>query len=176
MFFSFFLSNFIAILTENGLYTYSVGAYGNYKDAAVYKTQLVTEGYSDAFIKAYKNGKRIDLTSAGVMVEKPEKLTKDDSTNIAESKSQIQFKVQLGAFKGAPPKDMQAKFKQFSNLGTDQDAAGLTHYNVGPYADYASAKAMKDKVIAAGISGAFIVAYMQGHQISLQEAMRLMKQ
>ncbi|HWY97588.1 MAG TPA: hypothetical protein VNY36_00765, partial [Bacteroidia bacterium] len=148
-------------------------------DAAVYKTQLLTEGFSDAFIKAYKNGKRIALSDAGAIYVKPEKENLNDSITKEQStldKREIKFRVQLGVFKGNPPKEMREKFKQYPNLAFDEDESGLTHFNVGPYSDYASAKAMKEKVIAAGISGAFVVAYFKDKPIPLQQAISILKE
>jgi len=91
-------------------------------------------------------------------------------------KSQIKFSVQLGVFKGEPPREMKNKFKKFSNLTFDEEGSGNTRYSVGPYSEYTAAKAMKEKVIAEGISGAFIVAYFKDKQIPLQQALSILKQ
>ncbi|HTA84488.1 MAG TPA: SPOR domain-containing protein [Bacteroidia bacterium] len=172
------VKNLVEMRTENGFYTYSAGSFENYKDAVAYKTELVTTGFSDAFIKAYRHGKRIALSDVGVSYVKPVKENLSDSVTHeinTMDKSQIKFNVQLGVFKGAPPKEMKEKFKKYSNLAFDEDESGNTHYNVGPYADYASAEAMKNKVIAEGIKGAFVVAYFKDKQIPLQQAISIMK-
>ncbi len=171
--------NLVEVKTENGLYTYSAGSFTNYKDAAVYKTELITEGFSDAFVKAYKNGKRIALSDAGATYVKPEKENLNDSITNEQNtldKKEIKFRVQLGVFKGNPPKEIRDKFKQYPNLAFDEDESGLTHFNVGPYPDYASAKAMKEKVIADGVSGAFVVAYFKDKPIPLQQAISILKE
>jgi hypothetical protein len=173
------VKNLVEVRTENGFYTYSAGSFTNYKDATVYKTELVTAGFSDAFIKAYRHGKRIALSDAGATYVKPVKENLNDSVTHEMNtmdKTQIKFSVQLGVFKGEPPREMKNKFKKFSNLTFDEESSGNTRYSVGPYSDYAAAKAMKEKVIADGISGAFIVAYFKDKQIPLQQALSILKQ
>ncbi len=173
------VKNLVEVRTENGYFTYSAGSFTNYKDATVYKTELVTAGFSDAFIKAYLHGKRIALSSAGATYVKPVKENLSDSVTHEMNtmdKSQIKFSVQLGVFKGEPPREMKNKFKKFSNLTFDEEGSGNTRYSVGPYSEYTAAKAMKEKVIAEGISGAFIVAYFKDKQIPLQQALSILKQ
>lgn len=180
--------NVIEIKTENDYYTYSVGAFTNYQDAVAEKEQMKAKGYSDAFVKAYRNGKRITLAEAGVKhgqaedmqpAPKPEKGQKAEKQQEAApssidmnnvDKKEIKFKVQLGAYKGTPPAGMRAKFKKYKNLTFDEDANGLTHYNLGPYSSYAAAKAEKEKAISGGVKGAFVVAYYKDKQIPVKQA------
>lgn len=173
------VSNVVEVKTENGFYTYSAGVFTNYNDAAIYKTQLVTQGFSDAFIKAYKDGKRIPLDKAGATYVKPEKENLSDSVSNEQNtldKKQIRFRVQVGVFKGAPPKEQAEQFKQFSEMATVTDESGLNHYVVGSYTDYESAKAMKDKILAGGVRGAFVVAYFKDKPIAVPEAISILKQ
>jgi cell division protein FtsN len=172
------VNNLIEVKTENGFYTYSAGSFTNYKEAAVYRTQLVTEGFSDAFIKAYRHGKRVALASAGATFIKPEKENLSDSVTKEQNtmdRSEITFKVQLGVFKGSPPGLMREKFKKIKGLAFEEDEHSETHYFVGPYQDYETAEKMKEKVIKEGIQGAFVVAYFKDKQIPLQQAISIMK-
>ena len=174
--------NVVEMKTENGYYTYSTGSFTNYKDAEAFKAQMAAAGYGDAFVKAYRNGHRIPITKEGTEITNPAPETpktnggnEGSTNNTGANNAGVTFRVQLGVFKETPPKDKLKRFKQFSNLMTEKDAAG-THYYVGPYSDYASAKAMKEKVIAAGLKDAFVTAYQNGKQISLAQAMSLIKQ
>ncbi len=186
--------NVIEIKTENGLYTYSVGSFTAYSDAVASKTELAAGGYPDAFVKAYRNGKRITLAEAGAAYVKPvnnEPAPKEDNKQApkeaaavapvnkdgaAINKKDIKFKVQLGVYKGTPPMSIRSKFKKYSNLAFDEDNAGNVHYNVGPYSDYESAKAEKEKAIASGIKGAFVVAFYKDKPIPVQQAVSMLKQ
>ncbi len=180
--------NLIEIKTENDYYTYSVGSFTNYKDAAALKAEMISKGYSDAFVKAYRNGKRITLAEAGAGNTKAVQENNKPASEVKESKGEsaapvegsldkkdIKFKVQLGAYKGNPPAAMRAKFKKFKNLAFDEDESGKVHYNIGPYNDYAAAKAMKEKVVAGGIKGAFVVAYYKDKPIPVKQAIEATK-
>jgi hypothetical protein len=180
--------NLIEIKTENDFYTYSVGSFTNYKDAAALKAEMISKGYSDAFVKAYRNGKRITLAEAGAGSTKAVQENNQPAPEVKEPKGEspapvdgnlnkkdIKFKVQLGAYKGNPPAAMRAKFKKYKNLAFDEDESGKVHYNVGPYNDYAAAKAMKEKVVASGIKGAFVVAYYKDKPIPVKQAIEATK-
>ncbi|HXP51210.1 MAG TPA: hypothetical protein VN922_14730, partial [Bacteroidia bacterium] len=133
--------------------------------------------------KAYRNGKRVSLSDVGAKVEKgsdnqsnAKTTNKEDKTAVVTGdKKDIKFKVQLGVYKGTPPMKMREKFKKYKNLAFDEDAAG-THYNIGPYSSYNEAKAMKEKAIASGIKGAFVVAYLKDKVIPIQQALSILNQ
>lgn len=42
---------------------YTIGNFNNYKDASLLKNQLILEGVKGAFLAAFKNGKRVPITS-----------------------------------------------------------------------------------------------------------------
>jgi hypothetical protein len=174
------VDDIVEVKTENGFYTYSAGSFTNYQDAVNYKTQLMVEGFPDTFIKAYKDGKRIPLKNAGATFIQP---TKEDmseqvthETNTLD-KSQISFKVQVGVFRGAPPQDLANRFKTLADLSTDRDSTGMTHYLVGSYTDFDSAKNMRDKLAAEPLfKNAFVVAYFKDGPIPLSQALSILKQ
>jgi len=169
--------NIVEMKTENEYYTYSTGSFTNYQEAEAYRAKLVSQGFSDAFVKAYKNGKRIPVSKNGTEISQPEQvIPKKPKDTGSATNNQVQFKVQLGVFKETPPKDKMKKFKQFSTLSSEKDESGETHYYAGVYSDYASAKAMKEKAIAAGMKDAFITAYINGKKVSLPEALSKLKQ
>jgi hypothetical protein len=49
---------------ENGVTVYTVGELKSYQDALLMQSQVRTEGVSDAFVAAYKDGERITLKEA----------------------------------------------------------------------------------------------------------------
>jgi epidermal growth factor receptor substrate 15 len=53
---------------DNGLYRYTTGVYNNLKDAGEAKNIAVGFGISDAFVTAYRGGKRISMDQAAVLV------------------------------------------------------------------------------------------------------------
>lgn len=174
------INDLVEVKTENGFYTYSAGSFTNYQEAVNFKTQLITQGFPDAFIKAYKDGKRIPLKDAGATFigssqeDMSEKVTKENNTL---DKADIRFKVQIGVFKGAPPKNFMERIKTMPDVTTNVDASGQTHYVVGSYTSFDAAKKMRDKLAAApALKGAFIVAYFKDKAIPLSQAISIMKQ
>jgi hypothetical protein len=173
------INNLVEVKTENGFYTYSAGSYTNFQDAVNYKTELITQGFPDAFIKAYQNGKRVPLKDAGATFIQPtkedmsEQVTHETSTL---DKTQISFKVQVGVFRGTPPDELANRYKTMSNLTTDRDSTGMTHYLVGSYNDFNEAKNLRDKLAAEpALKGAFVVAYFKDKPIPLDQALSIMK-
>lgn len=55
-------------LLDNGLYRYTTGVYNNLRDAGEAKNIAVGFGISDAFITAYRGGKRISMDQAAALV------------------------------------------------------------------------------------------------------------
>jgi len=174
------MDNLVEVKTENGFYTYSAGSFTNYMDAVNYKTQLMTQGFPDAFIKAYKNGKRIALNTAGATYTQPVKEDLSETVTHETSaldKTQISFKIQLGVFRGTVPQDIVLKYAELSNITTERDSVGLTHYMFGFYTDYKTALKMRDKLAADPLlKGAFVVAYFKDQPMPLNQALSILKQ
>ncbi len=168
--------NLTVVKTEDGLYKYMSGSYSTFDDAAKAKAALLVKGYGGAFITAYKAGKRIPLEKAGAIYVKQEKENLSDSTQqSANVKSLIEFKVQLGVFKNAVPTDVMASLNKISGVNHDLTTAGLTRYTNGSTNDYKAILALRDQMRAAGFPDAFVIAFFKGQQISVPEALELMK-
>ncbi|MBI3509128.1 MAG: hypothetical protein HY064_00575 [Bacteroidetes bacterium] len=168
--------NLSVFKTEDGLYKYMSGSYSTFQDAANAKAQLNVKGYNGAFITAYQGGKRIPLEKAGAIYVKHEKENLSDSTQqSANVKNLIEFRVQLGVFKNTPPSDFTSKLSNVKDVKTDVTAAGLNRYTVGSTNDYQKIVAMKDQLKSMGFDDAFVIAYFKGQQVTVPEALELMK-
>lgn len=55
---------------ENGLTIYTVGVFKNYEDANKIKSEVITSGVVDAFIVAYRDGKKISVEEAKQLINK----------------------------------------------------------------------------------------------------------
>ncbi len=82
------------------------------------------------------------------------------------------FKVQIGAFKDEVPLDIANKFLKVASKGikNHKDENGLTIYTVGSYKTYEEASKMKNELLEAELTDAFIVAYKDGKKIPVEEA------
>jgi hypothetical protein len=65
-----------AFQSPNGKYRYSSGKFLSLDDAKIRKADIVKKGITDAYIVAYRNGNRIDLNLAKVLIEQKVKSAK----------------------------------------------------------------------------------------------------
>jgi hypothetical protein len=81
------------------------------------------------------------------------------------------FKIQIGVFKNAPDSNALSKIKDISSVpvaGKD-----LTKYFAGNYSTYEEAYRNVPDIREKGFPGAFVVAFLNGEQISVNEAKKM---
>jgi hypothetical protein len=170
--------NVVEIPTDDGWYHYVSGSYGSLQEAAVHRADIVLDGYPDAFITAYKNGKRVPLKEAGATYEnksdEKENLNEKETKINAADKTLLSFKVQIGLKKVEDPEfeKQAAGLKDFQKQGT---ATGYTRYTAGRFATYNEAVKFKNQLVAEGFSDAFVIAMFKDDVISIQEALEFQK-
>lgn len=172
------VDDLIEIKTDDGLYKYMAGAYTSMDAAAKRKTEMLTNGYPGAFIAAYKDGKRITLEEAGATLSGKEKVveTPENTTVSGANKNLVKFKVQVGVFKNQPPDSKLAIFAKLKDLTGEKTKSGLTKYAVGTFSSYKDAEAFKNELIKKyGLTDAFVVALFNNENITIQEALELLK-
>jgi hypothetical protein len=49
----------VRMYTENGMYKYTTGLFDTHAEALQYRSEMVRQGFSDAFVVTFANGKRI---------------------------------------------------------------------------------------------------------------------
>lgn len=170
----------IVLQTEDGYYRYCSGAYKTLNDAAFHRAELVLEGYADAFVTAYKGGKRIPMTQAGATYEKKDQGYKENLDEKAVTtgtidKSKVSFRVQLGGLKSANDAAFEERVSQLKDVSKQATTTGMYRYTVGNFRNYNDAKRFEDKLKAQGYPEAFVMATFNGEVISIQEALELMK-
>jgi hypothetical protein len=80
------------------------------------------------------------------------------------------FKVQVGAFRNAIPNET---FSDMTPVMGEDAGNGLTRYTAGLFTTFDQAYKAKDLVRSRGYRDAFVVAYLDGKRITLNEAMRM---
>jgi hypothetical protein len=76
----------IELKTDDGLYKYMTGSYGSFDDASKHRQDVLLNGYSGAFIAAFKDGKGISLLQAeDVIAEKPDTLSAVNDSLLPET-------------------------------------------------------------------------------------------
>ncbi len=213
---------------SNGITRYTAGIFIGFNDANVAKNSIRQMGYSDAFVVAYRDGKRISLnearelegeqapvatrfTNANEVAEaarqrnetanaRPsggdaEKTANDRSSNTtatAESARDTNdnkavvpdfaenwidsqgawLTVQIGVY--SKPVTLSDLYN-VSNVMAEQLDRGMIRYTTGKFDELNAAVAAKESAKAAGISDAFVTAYLNGKKVSLAEVEAYLK-
>jgi len=175
------IADLIEIRTEDGMNKYMTGAFSSFKDAAKSKIELNFKGYEGAFITAYKDGKRVPLSTVGATPAKNKKDLKEDvnepeKPRTAISKSAVVFKVQIGVFKNQAPPEKTAKYRTLKETVDEENTStGLTRFTVGNTNSYNEAVNLKNKMVELGLDDSFVIAFFNGQYITIQEALEISK-
>lgn len=166
----------VELKSDNGVFTYATKGFKTIQGAADLRADLVLEGYSDAFITAYKDGKRIPLSSTKATMETNETENINEIPNFSSvDKSLVSFKVQLGALRKASSNDMEDKTKDLKDIEKQVTSTGMVRYMSGSYTDFSKADAHRQELNDLGFAEAFVIAVFKGEVISIQEALELLK-
>lgn len=166
----------VELKTDDNYYRYATKGFRTIQDAANSKANLVLEGYGDAFITAYKDGKRIPMSATKATMETDEKedITKIESFSSVD-KSLVSFKIQLGALRRAGSNDMEEKIKDLEGIEKQSTGSGMIRYTAGTFNDYSKADKYRQELADKGFIEAFVIAVFKGEVISIQEAQELLK-
>jgi len=168
----------IEMKTEDGLYKYASGGFSNLQDAMKQRNELVNKGYKGAFVVAYKNNKRVPLSSvsSGIVQPKNETMNEPKTPMSAINKNLVFFRVQVGAFVNEPPANILQKMNNVPGLEKKKKRSGVTQYIAGKFQNHEEAKKFLDDVKQKhGITDAFMVAFFKEEMITVQEAMELLR-
>ncbi|MCD6017947.1 MAG: hypothetical protein K0S53_1068 [Bacteroidetes bacterium] len=166
----------LELKTDDNVYRYATKGYRTIESAANAKADLVMDGYSDAFITAYKDGKRIPMSATKATMETNEKedINKIESFSSVD-KSLVSFKIQLGALRRAGSNDMEEKTKDIEGIEKQGTGTGMIRYTAGSFSDYSKAEKYRQELADKGFMEAFVIAVFKGEIISIQEAQELLK-
>lgn len=91
----------------------------------------------------------------------------------AVNKTMPVYKIQIGAFRNEPNAQALAKIPAISSV--EVPGNGLKKYFTGSWNKYSEAQAMVQSVRDAGFPGAFIVAFINDEQVTIEKAQELEK-
>jgi hypothetical protein len=87
----------------------------------------------------------------------------------------LTFKVQIGAYRNQVPNETAAKFLNIKTWPiVNKQINGLFIYTVGNFVDAASAKKLKNEMVALGINDAYVTVYRDGTKLYGTEAAGLL--
>ena len=168
--------NVLELMSDDNVFRYATKGFKTIQGAANLKADLLIEGYGDAFITAYKDGKRIPMSQTNATMETKEK---ENITEIPKfssvDKNQITFKIQLGALRKTGNTDMDEKTKSITGIEKQGTSSGMIRYTAGSFSDYSKADVYRQQLSEQGFMEAFVIAVFKGEIISIQEAQELLK-
>ena len=169
--------NVIPIKKGNGTF-YLIGSYNEYQDALIKQSEMKARGFDDAFIVTFKNGERINVSTA-ISTEK-RKRKKQKKSNIIKNTDErlehnIQFIVQIGVWSDINSETKQ-KIKSIGGAEKVLDKGNIYKYIVGRFTSFSEAESKKSQVIKKGFTDAFIYALKDGKRIRIKEALKLLNE
>jgi cell division protein FtsN len=163
----------VTVTKDDGLTRYLGGSFKTYNQAANLKADLVSKGFDDAFVVAYKNGERVSLQTLKNEVTLVENYV-DPVTQ--KDKNQLTFRVQIGAFRNVT-EEFSAETRGIEGVQSITLSNGITRFVAGNFKSYNEAENLRKKVInSTSLKDAFIVAYYDGNPIPLQQALQILNQ
>lgn len=165
------VKNVMEIKADDGLWKYLyVASFKTVEDAAKTKINLAIDyGIEDAFIVAYKDGKRITLEKAGVISSQKENITPTKA--IKYDKAEVKFKIQIGSYKNQLPTEVLSKFMTMDDVQQTELEGGLSRYTAGgDFSSYEEAEVFKNKLTSEGLEGAFVIATYKDELIPVSTA------
>ena len=174
------LPTVVSVFGDDSLYRFFSGSFSDKDEAASHKVNLSTSGYNDAFIVAFKDGRRITLKEAGFEVNPDYKdnieIDTLPSVNPINAKL-VKFRVQVGAYKEKIPTDALDMYLDIGNVLPKRDImSGLTKYYLGEFSNYDVAADFRLKLIDKGLIDCFVVGEFKNNIISTKEAKSLLGQ
>ena len=169
----------IELKTDDGYYKYVTESYPTLEKAMVAKAEITLEGYSDAFVSAYKDGHRISLKEAGATFENNadatnEVLDENKNKTGALDKTLVTFKIQLGSLKKSNDASFEDRIKDLKDIQKSTTTNGLIRYTTGEYNEYNDAVKSKSALAEKGLNDVFVIATFRGEVISIQEALEIL--
>ncbi len=167
----------LELKSGESVYRYVTRGYKTIDEAAQVRADLVIQGYSDAFVTAYKGGKRIPMNQTQAKVEKGYKEDLNENKMFSSvNKKLVLFKIQLGPNKRpAQVAAADEKYKGLKDLEKQATTTGNIRFTTGSFPGFDAAEKYRKELEAKGFSDAFIIATFKDELISIQEALELLK-
>ena len=173
----------------NGLIRHFYGKFMNYNAAINEQNRIRRLGISDAFVVAYSNGRRINVSEARESLQAYEAIAEPEITDrVAEVRHEEVIRpaetiiddkpvyfVQIGAYRRSVIPQTRQLFENIAGNNTIYeitDESTLIIYRIGRFSSYQDALEIQNAARNNGIGDAFIIAVVNGQRISVSEARR----
>jgi len=156
------IKNVDVFVDKQGIIRYVVGHFAYRNQAEALLERLQAEGHEDAFVVNVNDERKYS-----------NELISYNHVNLrAGVKGEIQYFVQLGAFKDSIPTELMEVYLDVEGI-KEIDYEEMTLITIGAYATYQQASKARKEVLRVDpieLREAFIVAFNRGKKISLEDA------
>ncbi len=163
----FDISSDVEVVKGGEWYRFTVGHYIKYWKAREYRNILISRnGIDDAFIIAYKEGKKIMFTDLLAMVETTPDSNTGTTVRPAVSRA---FSVQILATKDGNVSEstIREKYDVDEDIFKEYNPSdGLYRYSIGDFSSYIEAAKVRNRIRASGIRDAFVVGFKDGKRVA----------
>ncbi|MBN2776716.1 MAG: hypothetical protein JXR36_03695 [Bacteroidales bacterium] len=175
-------------MTGTDVKRFLVGDYSDKQQAGIILEEIKNQGYKDAYIVTYENGKRTGAKYYGNPIVSNNNSNNNNTntnnnnntnTNVGgtyvnsieiTSTKYLIYVIQIGTF---ATKKTSSQLKNMSQIYSNNLSDGRIQYYVGPYYHYDDAAAKLPSVKQKGFDDAFVVAYNDGKKTNIQTAKQI---
>jgi len=168
------INDLLVISGDDGLTRYMTDSYENPMDAARRRVDLLTEGFEGSFLTAYKNGKRIRLSDAGLHLKPGAQDLIVDEENNSINPENIKFQVCLGEFEGEVPTEALDVFIEMDGIQPVQSKS-IFRFLSAEFDSLEAAEEFLEMAKEKGLETSSIVGTFNGKELSLEEALEILK-
>lgn len=167
----------LELKSGESVYRYVTKGFKTIEEAASVRADLVIQGYSDAFVTAYKGGKRIPMSQTKATMTKGYKEDLNENKMFSSvNKKLVVFKIQLCPnLRPAQVAAAEEKYKEFKDLEKQGTTTGKVRLTSGNFSGYDAAQKYRTDLETKGFNEAFVIATFKDELISIQEALELLK-
>jgi hypothetical protein len=158
------LKNVEVYVDMNGVYRYVIGHFSFQSQAEKMLEVVRSVGYVDAFVVNISDEDRYPL----------EVLALDQRSPKAQLRGELDYRVQLAAFKESLPEE-SARFYLMVDSISEVNLDDMTLLTVGQFKSYAVAVERRDELRMMGFKDAFIVAFNEGKKVSIDDARQYLR-
>jgi len=139
---------------------YYAGKFFYLTDAEQALPTVRANGFKDAFIVAWHNGRSVQLSRAQSLENDVKSLPNENSINISIEPESNLYVIQIGEYPGKLPDEITHTVRTLApgkDIVRKPNPKGGFTYSVGSFSNASEADRIKDNIVASGIKSAFVI-------------------
>jgi len=144
------------------------GNFENFMEAIQYKNLVIDQGYCDASIAAFFNKQKIKVEDAIIFQNTFKRVDEETMNERSEDSywNSLRYEIHVGKH------DEDSDLEPLLNLGDVKSRVGegCIYYTFGEFSSHSHALIAKEEVFKSGITNVFLVAFIDGEKVLVEEA------